>query len=313
MTAESDVLSMVGTLLLFVLLAICIVGAIAAFQHFRQYISLLAIVILAGMASGCALERVPPGWVGIQVALSGSDRGVQHDTIVTGWVFYNPFAYNIYQFPIFMQQATWSGSEAITFNSKESAPVNADLFIAYQFEAAKIPDIFQKYRQEADAITHGYIRQVVRDAIGRHAERIPIMEIIGGGRARLQEEAVKDLQATLGPEGFHIDSISFVNALRVDDKVMASVNQAIEATQRAIKAQNEIMVSKAEADKKVAEAKGAAEARMAIAKAEADANRMIAQSLSPELVQYYATQKWNGELPKVSSNAVPFVHLPSMQ
>jgi regulator of protease activity HflC (stomatin/prohibitin superfamily) len=115
--------------------------------------------------------------------------------------------------------------------------------------------------------------------------------------------------------------ISFVGALRVDPKVEQSINAVIEASQRAIEAQNKIVQAKAEADQKIETARGAAESRilesdaeakaiLSRAKAQAEANRLQAESLNSNLLQFNALQKWDGHLPQYTGGGpLPFVQL----
>jgi len=93
-------------------------------------------------------------------------------------------------------------------------------------------------------------------------------------------------------------------------QVEDSINAVIEATQRAIEAQNKVAQSRAEADQRVAEATGIAQSTMIRAKAQADANQLLISSLTPMLIQYEALQKWNGTLPQVTgSGGMPFIQL----
>lgn len=71
----------------------------------------------------------------------------------------------------------------------------------------------------------------------------------------------------------------------------------IEATQRAIEAENKVRQVEAEALQKVAEARGKAEAILLEAEATAEANRKIAESVTPEVIAWKATEIWNGVLP----------------
>ena len=76
--------------------------------------------------------------------------------------------------------------------------------------------------------------------------------------------------------------------------------------------QNEVAQARAEAEKKVAEARGEAESVLLKAKAQAEANRELASSITDQLVQYRALDKWDGVLPRITGNsAVPFVNVDS--
>lgn len=281
-------------------------------RHFGLF-ALLALMLLG--AGGCT--KVEPGYVGIKVKLYGSQRGVQDYPIVTGRVWYNPWTEEIYQFPTFLQNVIWTRSpneggpsdESITFNSREGAIINADVGLSYSFDGNKVPQLFVEFRQPAEVITNIYIRNKVRDALNRESSRMSVTDIYGVKKQDLLNAVKADLEDELGQKGIHFDTVSFTSGLRVPPQVEESINSAIEATQRAVEAQNKVAQSTAEAQQRIAEASGIAQSTMIKAKAQADANQMLNASLTPMLIQYEALQKWNGTLPQVTSGAVPFINV----
>lgn len=291
----------------------------------------VVLLFLILMVSGC--ETIEPGFVGIKVNQWGTQRGVEDFPIVTGRVAFNPITETIYKFPTFLQNVIWDqadsdgdkGDHSVTFNSVEGAVVNADIALSYGFKAEKVPNLFVEYRQDAKHITDVYMRSHVRDAIGRHASVMKVVDIFGQKKQELLEVVKKDLNDVLGPKGFKFDMISFVGALRVDKKVEASINAVIEASQKAIEAQNKIVQSKAEADQQIEKARGESESVIlraeaeaksitARAKAQADANRIQAESLNANLIHWAALQKWDGKLPQITGGGtIPFVQIPAPQ
>lgn len=274
------------------------------------------------MLALAACTRIDPGYTGIKVNLHGSERGVSETNIVTGRVYYNPWTTSIYEFPTFVQQYTWTADKAegspnddsITFNSVEGVVVNADVFVAYAFEADKVPSIFEEFRQEADVITQGYIRGQVRDAFSRAAANMPIIQVYGAGKGHFLNTVIEDLRTHLGPKGFRFDNVSFVGALRVPENVKHSIDRVIQAQNEAEEAQARVAQREAEARQNVALAQGELDA----ARLRAQANRELAASVTPELVKYMTittlNEKWNGEFPKVTTgNAIPFFNIDSVK
>src|SRR5690606_16197368 len=131
----------------------------------------------------------------------------------------------------------------------------------------------------------------------RHASKLKVIDIFGNKKQELLVAVQDDLSKEM--EGFKFDMISFVGGLRVDPLVEQSINATIQATQRAIEAENKVKQSEAEAQQKIAEARGRAESILLEAKAKSEANRLLTESLSPNLMQYEALQKWDGIMPKV--------------
>lgn len=284
----------------------------------KNFVIAVLFSLFAIVQTGC-YTIVEPGHAGIRVNMYGSGRGVEDYPIETGRVWYSPFSETVYEFPTFIQQAAWTqdvneGSptdESVTFNSMEGSPLNVDVGVAYQIEAAKVPHIFVKFRQDAKTLTHGYLRTKVRDALNRKASAMKVTDIFGEGKTRLLTEVTKDLKEELTEEGFHIDTISFISKFRVDGQVEAAINATITATQRAVEAENKIRQSEAEAKQAQAVAEGLAQSILIKAKADATANEMLDKSLTPTLLQYEAMKKWDGKMPMVvgGDGAMPFINL----
>lgn len=298
-----------------------------------KLIGVIAIVIVLVVGAGIGIagcETIEPGYVGIKVNLHGTDQGVEDYPILTGRQFHNPFTERIYEFPTFIQNVVWTqdptegsqNDESITFNSGEGASIQADIALAYSFDSEKVPDLFVEFRKEAEAITDGYMRGKVRDAFNRAASGFQASDIFGAKKSEVLKLVMDDLQTNLGPKGFKFDMVSFIGGLRADPQVMNSINAVIQANQKAIEAENKVAQSKAEADQKIEEARGKAESQvleaeaeakaiLAKAEAQAKANDLQAKSITPELLQWNALQRWDGVLPQFmgGDGAVPFITL----
>lgn len=289
---------------------------------FRKYVVtagiVLGLILLSGVVfSSCTV--IPPGYVGIKVNQSGGNRGVDQYPVLTGRQFYNPVNERIYEYPVFLQTVVWTkdvteGSatdQSITFNSMEGAVVNVDVSLSYAFMTEKVPSIFVEFRRTPEEITNTYMRTQVRDAFSRVASTMPIVDIFGAKKQELLARVKEDLRLALEPKGFRVDSISMVGNPRLDPNVATSINNVIQAAQRAQEAQNKVAQVEAEARQKVAEAEGEAKKITTLAEAQAAANERLTKSLTPELVQYEALQKWNGQLPQTTGGAIPFIQVPS--
>lgn len=264
-----------------------------------------------------ACSTVPAGHVGVKVYLLGGSKGVDSEELGVGryWIGMNE---QLYIFPTYMQNYTWTKEpdstgpedESISFQTVEGMTANADVGISYQLDPTKINKIFQTYRRGVDEITDTFLRNMVRDALVKQASTKPIEYIYGAGKAELMAAVQADVQKQVEPIGIKIDKIYWIGEIRLPQTVIDSINAKNAATQMAQQRQNEVAQATAEAQKKVAEAKGEADSILLRAKAQAEANRQLSSSITPELVQYKALEKWDGTLPKMTgSNAVPFVNV----
>lgn len=269
-----------------------------------------------------ACSKVPSGHVGVKVYLLGSSKGVDTEELGVGryWIGMNE---ELFLFPTYTQNYTWTKEpdatgtedESITFQTMEGMSVNADMGISYHINPEKVTDIFQKYRKGVTEITDIYLRNMVRDALVTEASKLPVESVYGPGKAALIEAVQKRVQDQVQSIGIVIEKIYWIGDVRLPPIVVERIDQKNAATQMAQQRQNEVAQAKAEAQKKIEEARGEAESTLLKAKAQAEANRELAASITPELVQYRALDKWDGVLPRMTgSNAVPFVNVdPSKQ
>jgi len=224
--------------------------------------------------------RVDVGHVGIRVRLAGSERGVEDAPIVTGWVVYNPLTEAIIEFPTNVQNVVWTASpnegspidESITFASSEGVSVNADVGLAFHIDPSTAPHLYARFREsDVQVLAHGYVRNVVREALSEGASQMTVQDIYGVRKTELLHAAQAAIEERLEGEGFVIDQLSFVSALRLPPNVVESINEAMAATQNAIQAENRVRQVRAEAEQTIAQARGDAEAARQRAQGEADA------------------------------------------
>jgi regulator of protease activity HflC (stomatin/prohibitin superfamily) len=275
----------------------------------------LALGLAAGALAACS--TVPAGHVGVKVYLLGGSKGVDSEELGVGryWIGMNE---QLYIFPTYMQNYTWTKEpdstgpedESISFQTVEGMTANADVGISYQLDPTRINKIFQTYRRGVDEITDTFLRNMVRDALVKQASTKPIEYIYGAGKAELMAAVQNDVQKQVNEIGIKIDKIYWIGEIRLPQTVIDSINAKNAATQMAQQRQNEVAQARAEAEKKVAEAKGEADSILLKAKAQAQANRELSSSITPELVQYRALDKWDGVLPRMTGNqAVPFINV----
>lgn len=273
---------------------------------------LVAMMVTVGAAlSGC-FSTVPPGNVGILVNLYGSDKGVQAKEVGTGRYWLTPNE-SLYLFPTFTQTYTWTGGnkEQIKFQSVEGLSITADVGITYHITADKASVLFQKYRRNIEEITDTYIHNMVRDGFVEESSKLPIETIYGKGKSELIAAVQKKVQGEVADIGLVIEKVYLVDDLILPEAVIGSINSKIKATQMAEQRQNEVAQSVAEANKEIAAANGVGQSKLIVAEAEAKAIKLKADALrdSPQLVQWEAVSKWNGQLPTVTGAATPFINL----
>jgi regulator of protease activity HflC (stomatin/prohibitin superfamily) len=290
----------------------------------RAILFLCLVVCLQSV--GC-YQYIDSGNVGVRVNASGTNRGVDPKPIGVGRAWYNPMTETIHEFPVFEQNVLWSKNgagkdgpkdESITISSSQSAQINVDVGMIYEIQDEKAPAMFDKLRRDIDYISHQWLRNHVKEELGRAAEKVETMHILGEGKGELLDTAKKELNLKLAEYGIVVRMLSFASSPRPEQKIQDSIDATITAKQLAIQAENKVAQSTAEADQEIEKARGRAksveieaEANFKKCELEAKGNEVLAKSITPELIRYSAMQKWNGSLPRITGGITPFVDVSS--
>jgi regulator of protease activity HflC (stomatin/prohibitin superfamily) len=277
-----------------------------------------------------SITRIGAGYVGVEVVLSGSQRGPAEIPIRTGWVFYSPLRSQIIEFPTFVQTVKWThdlnegraSNEEMSFNTKEGMEIYSDVSLSYAIDPRRVPDFYVKYRlSDLELFTHGILRDVVRNSLNEVASTYSVEQIYGEQKAEFLNRVQALIQQKMEPVGVGIQQFGFIGAPRVPPVIAAAITSKAQAIQDAERARNELAKTQAEAAKTIAEADGEAKAAVTRANGEAEANKIRQTSLTPQLLelrkienQKALIERWNGQLPTVQTgNGGLLMELPKMQ
>ena len=255
--------------------------------------ALIGILVISMLFSSC--ERIDAGHVGIKVNMYGDTKGVDDVTEVTGWVFYNPFASKIVEFPIFMQHKEYTGEESFVINSKDGSEFHVSPLINYSVQREKVPYIYSKYRISLDQIQSGFLKTAVYDAFRLTANSYTAEELISN-REKFEIKVRAQLDSSLLHEGFVISQMT--SNLVYPETFKNAIEAKNNAVQQSLTAENQVKTAEAQAKIKIAQTEGEAQAMLTAAKAEAEANRLKQQTLTPLLLQQMWIEKWDGKLPQ---------------
>jgi regulator of protease activity HflC (stomatin/prohibitin superfamily) len=277
-----------------------------------------------------SVTRIGAGYVGVEVVLSGSQRGPAEIPIRTGWVFYSPLRSQIIEFPTFVQTVKWTrdlneghaSNEEMSFNSKEGMEIYSDVSLSYAIDPHRVPNFYVKYRlSDLDLFTHGILRDVVRNSLNEVASTYSVEQIYGEQKTEFLNRVEALIQQKMEPVGVGIQQFGFIGAPRVPQVIASAITSKAQAIQDAERARNELAKTQAEAAKTVAEADGEAKAAVTRANGEAEANRIRQTSLTPQLLELRKIEnqkalidRWNGQLPTVQTgNGGLLMELPKAQ
>jgi len=280
-------------------------------------------IIFGAMILVAALFLLPstftyinPGHVGIVIHRAGG--GVDPHPLGPGVHTRVPFATGIEEYPVFLKtvvltRSSGEGSasnDEINVNSVEGQPLSLDVSLSFELDPAQTPKLYSTFRTDIDQITHGFVKQAIRQSLQEVVGTEPIADIIGPKKAEATNRARALISQRLQPYGFEVKQFT-INELRAPAAVMEAINQKNVMQQQALTAQNELQKNTFQAQGDSIKAAGRAKAIMAEAEAQARANQLLSQSITPNLVQYELTKKWNGQMPQVTGGATPLLQLPT--
>ena len=246
---------------------------------------------------------IQPGYTGIKINRLIS-KGISHEDTVTGFVFYNPIQTQLIVYPTFIQRVVWSRdknegnpmNEELTFNTKDSVPVNLDVAVSYGLDPNQVPAFYTQFRADRiESFTHGYLRDTARNVVVAIGSEYNFDDINGAKKEEFLERIAKELNRRVAGLGVTIQQFGLIGALRPPQALLDAVSAKTRAIQDSIRTENEVRSAQAEAKK-----------RVAIAEGEAAANRALLLSLDEKLfewerlkMQREAIQKWNGVAPQI--------------
>jgi regulator of protease activity HflC (stomatin/prohibitin superfamily) len=259
---------------------------------------------------------INPGYVGIVIHRAGG--GVDPTPLGPGVHARIPFATGIEEYPVFLKTLVLAKSAAegspqndeINVNSVEGQPLSLDVSLSFQLDPAQTPRLYSTFRTDITLISHGFVKQAIRQSLQEVVGQEPVADVIGPKKAEATNRTRELIANRLAPYGFEVKQFT-INELRAPVTVMDAINTKNVMQQQALTAQNELQKNTFQAQGDSIKAAGRAKAITAEAEAQARANDLLARSITATLVQYELAKKWDGKLPQVSGGATPLIQLPA--
>jgi len=284
------------------------------------------LVRLAGVALGLlallvllptAMTYINPGHVGIVIHRVGG--GVDATALSPGLHLRNPLTTGIEEYPTYMQTVVLARAaegmernDEINVNSVEGQPLSLDVSMSFELDPTRVPALYSTFRTDIGTIQHTYVKQAIRQSLQEVVGNEEIAAIIGPKKAETTGRVTKLLEQRLSIYGIMVKQFT-INELRAPPSVIEAINQKNVMQQQGLTAQNELQKNQFQAQGDSIKAAGRAKAILAEAEAQAKANRLLSESITPTLVQYEMSKRWNGQMPQVTGSAMPMIQLPGTQ
>lgn len=181
--------------------------------------------------------------------------------------------------------------------SRDLQKITTELAINWHIDPARVNKVFQQVGDE-EQIINGIITPSVSEILKAATSKKTAEEIITR-RTELKDEIDRNLKTRIAAYGIIVDDVSLVNF-----SFSPEFSKAIEAKQIA-----EQEAKQAEFD--VQKATQEAQADVNRAKGQAEAQRLQRLTLTPDLLQKQAIEKWDGHFPTVmgGNGTLPLINI----
>lgn len=241
------------------------------------------------------------------VIVGAGERGVvlnfgavQKSVLGEGLHFRIPIVQKIVMVDVRIQKSQ-TDAESV---SKDLQDTKSTIAVNYHASPDKVNNIYQNI---GTSFKERIIDPAVQEVVKAITARYTAVELITQ-REKVRNEIKDLLKQRLSSYDIIVDDFSIVN-FRFSQQFEAAIEAKQTAEQLALKAQRDLDRIKIEAEQKVASAK-----------AEAESLRLQKENVTPQLIQLRkieasikAIEKWDGHMPKVTTGAVPFLDLKSVE
>ncbi len=249
-------------------------------------LGLFAIVLITS-----SFETVGPGEKGVVFSRFG---GIQDRILDEGLQFKIPFVEYIIPVDVRVQKAQTDS----TASSKDLQTVSSTIAVNYHIDPGKVNVVYQKIGVYfKDRVIDPAVQESVKSATAKYTAEELITK-----REEVKNMIKENLRERLTQ--FHI----LVDELNIIDFTFSkSFNDAIEDKQTA-----EQLVLKAKQD--LARIQVEAQQKVATAEAEAKSQKLQSITITKNILQLRAIEKWDGKLPQVTGGgAMPFIDINAMR
>jgi len=184
-----------------------------------------------------------------------------------------------------------------TAGTKDLQTLNMSLALNWHIDPGQVNKIYQRVGDEAQIVDQ-IIKPAITEVLKAGTPKRTAEEILRQ-RAALKSEIDVQIKQRLAPYSVIVDDVSLTNI-----SFSAEFTKSIEAKQIAEQQAKEAEYVTLRAAKE-------AEAAVNRAKGQAESQRLLRQTLTPELLQKQAIEKWNGQFPTVmgGNGALPLINI----
>jgi regulator of protease activity HflC (stomatin/prohibitin superfamily) len=247
-------------------------------------------ILLFALFQPFSIERVDAGHVGIKVNLTGDSRGVSKYQYKTGWVVFNSWTEDLYEFPTYQQHIEFDQQQVI---SRGGFPADIKPSFNYSLKPNAVGDMFVNLRLPIKEVEQGWLKTAIVGAVNDVANGWEVDSIFGHRQA-FEAAIVAECNLRLS-KWFIVSQMrsNIVPPEALQESIIAktkSVQQAEASIQQAIAAE-------ADGKRKIAVARADSAETIITASAQAYSIKLKQKELTPNYIEFKKIEKWDGQLP----------------
>ena len=250
----------------------------------------IVILVAALIVLFNSLQTIGAGERGVVFSMFG---GVQDLVLDEGLRFKIPFVEDIIPMDVKIQKS----ETAVSASSKDLQMVSSTIAVNYHVSPEAANHVYQEVGL---SFKERILDPAVQESMKAGTAQFTAEELITR-RAEVSTQIKDMLAGRLLTHNIIVDEFNII-----DFSFSAVFNEAIEAKQTA-----EQSALKAERD--LERVKIEAEQQITTARAEAESQRLQRETITSQLLQLRAIEKWDGHLPQVTSGGTPFIDLKAIR
>lgn len=220
------------------------------------------------IAAGCMTESIGAGEQGVKYSyFSGTDLD---DSYGEGFHVFFPWE-QIIDYDVRVNNA----DEEIEVLSSNGLTIGMDVSVRYRPENGQLPQLHTTYGQGYyDRLVRPTLRSVSREVVGQFTPE----ELYSTRRAELQEQIELQMEQAVENEYVEIEAV-LIRDIELPEQIRRAIENKLEEQELIEQTRLSVQRAEQEAERKRAEAQG-----------DADRARIIAESLSPQFLQFQGIQ-----------------------
>lgn len=265
-------------------------------------IGIMALLVI-GVVAYSAVQIVDAGHRGVLLHWNAVDTTVP--PLDEGLHFVMPFADSVVQ----MEVRTLKYAQSTTSASKDLQTVSTTVTVNYHPAPNSVHRLYQSVGLDYE---NRIIQPAVEEVVKQVTANYNAEELITK-RPDVKSDIEREITERLNDFNIITEVISITD-FQFSNLFAAAIEAKVEAEQKALKAENDLIRIEVEARQIEQQAQGEASANIAKANGEAEAIRIINEALAqnPNYLEWLKTQSWDGRLPLVvGEGATPFITIPT--